>query len=166
MPRLGKWLVTAGAIVMASGVLWVFAVVRETGAGFTGWAAVWPMLVAGIGLALLIIPLVDVALATVPVADAGAASGAYSTFQQLGAASGVAVSTTVFFAIVGDDWSRAHLLTALQASVWVSLAGFALAALASLLLPSRARVQAHLEEQRRLAEADVDPEESLLAPVA
>jgi hypothetical protein len=126
--RVGKYLVTAGAVILAAGVLWVFAVVAETGADFTGWAAVWPMLLSGLGLALLIIPLVDVALATVPVADAGAASGAYSTFQQLGAAAGVAVSTTVFFTVVGEDWSRAHVLTALQASVWVSVAGFAIAA--------------------------------------
>ena len=119
--RLGKVLVTAGSLILAGGVLWVFAVVAETGAAFTGWAAVWPMLVSGLGLALLIIPLVDVALATVPVADAGAASGAYSTFQQLGAAAGVAISTTVFFSVIGDDWSREHVLTALQASVWVAV---------------------------------------------
>jgi hypothetical protein len=164
--RVGKYLVTAGSVILAIGVLWVFAVVAETGADFTGWAAVWPMLLSGLGLALLIIPLVDVALATVPVADAGAASGAYSTFQQLGAAAGVAISTTVFFTVIGDDWSREHVLTALQASVWVSVAGFAIAALASLLLPSRRRVQAHLEEARRLAEADVDPEAVERAPVA
>ena len=126
---------TAGSLILAGGVLWVFAVVAETGAAFTGWAAVWPMLVSGLGLALLIIPLVDVALATVPVADAGAASGAYSTFQQLGAAAGVAISTTVFFSIIGDDWSREHVLTALQASVWVAVAGFGIAALSSLFLP-------------------------------
>lgn len=155
--RVGKYLVTAGAVILATGVLWVFGVVAGTGAEFTGWAAVWPMLLSGLGLALLIIPLVDVALATVPVVDAGAASGAYSTFQQLGAAAGVAVSTTVFFTIVGDDWSREHLLTALQASVQVSVVGFALAALASLLLPSRSTVQAHLEEARRLAEVDAEP---------
>ena len=155
--RLGKVLVTAGAVLLGAGLLWVFAVVAATGADFTGWAAVWPMLLSGVGLALVVIPLVDVALATVPVADAGAASGAYSTFQQLGAAAGVAVSTTVFFTVVGDDWSREHLLTALQASVWVAVAGFAIAALASLFLPGRAQVQAHLDEAQRLAEADVEP---------
>ncbi len=156
--RLGKVLVTAGSLIMAGGVLWVFAVVAETGADFTGWAAVWPMLVSGLGLALLIIPLVDVALATVPVADAGAASGAYSTFQQLGAAAGVAISTTVFFSVIGDDWSREHVLTALQASVWVAVAGFGIAALSSLFLPGRAAVQAHLEQARLLAEADAEAE--------
>jgi EmrB/QacA subfamily drug resistance transporter len=154
--KVGKYLVTTGSVIMAVGVAWVFAIVADAGAAFTGWAAVWPMLVSGIGLALLIIPLVDVALATVPVADAGAASGAYSTFQQLGAAAGVAVSTTVFFTIVGDDWRRERVLEALQASVWVAVAGFALAALASVLLPNRAQVQAHLDEARRLAEADVE----------
>jgi EmrB/QacA subfamily drug resistance transporter len=164
--RLGKVLVTAGSVIIAVSVLWVFAVVSDTGAAFTGWAAVWPMALAGVGLALLVIPLVDVALATVPIADAGAASGAYSTFQQLGAAAGVAVSTTVFFTIVGDDWSREHVLEALQASVWVSVAGFAIAALASLLLPGRAKVQAHLEEARRLAEADAEAEASALAAAA
>ncbi|GAA2037005.1 MFS transporter [Agromyces tropicus] len=154
VPRVGKWLVTIGAALLATGVAWVFAVVDQTGAGFTGWAALWPMLIAGLGLALVVIPLVDVALATVPVADAGAASGAYSTFQQLGAAAGVAISTTVFFSVVGDDWTRERVLEALGASVGVSLAGFAIAGAASLLLPSRARVRAHLDELHRLAEAD------------
>lgn len=162
--KVGKYLVTTGAVIMAVGVLWVFAIVADTGADFSGWAAVWPMLVSGLGLALLIIPLVDVALATVPVADAGAASGAYSTFQQLGAAAGVAVSTTVFFTIVGDDWSREHLLEALQASVWVAVAGFVSAALASVLLPSRAKVQAHLEEARRLTEADIETDAAAAVP--
>ena len=125
------------------------------------------MMLSGVGLALLVIPLVDVALATVPVADAGAASGAYSTFQQLGAAAGVAVSTTVFFTVVGDDWNREHLVTALQGSVWVAVAGFAIAALASLLLPSRSKVQAHLDEARRLAEADAEADaEAETAPAA
>jgi EmrB/QacA subfamily drug resistance transporter len=157
--KAGKALVTAGTVVLAAGVLWVFAVLAATGADFTGWAAVWPMLISGFGLALIVIPLVDVALATVPVADAGAASGAYSTFQQLGAAAGVAVSTTLFFAVVGEDWSREHVLEALQASVWVAVAGLAIAAIASLLLPGRAKVQAHLDEARRLAEADVEAPE-------
>lgn len=154
--KLGKLLVTFGAVVMAAGVLWTFAVVEATGAEFSGWAALWPMLLSGLGLAFIVIPLVDVALATVPIADAGAASGAYSTFQQLGAAAGVAISTTVFFSIVGDDWSREHVLTALQGSIQVAIAGFAIAAAASLLLPGRRQVQAHLDDARRLAEADVE----------
>jgi hypothetical protein len=70
----------------------------------------------------------------------------------------------VFFTIVGDDWSREHLLEALQASVWVAVAGFVSAALASVLLPSRAKVQAHLEEARRLAEADIETDAAAAVP--
>lgn len=158
VPKLGKLLVTGGAVVMATGVLWALGTVADAGKSFSGWEALWPMLLSGIGLALLIIPLVDVALATVPVTEAGAASGTYSTFQQLGAAAGVAVSTTVFFTSVGDDWSRQNVLDALAASCWVAVAGFGIAAVASLLLPGRAQVLAHLEEQRRIAEADAEPE--------
>ncbi|MGX5694857.1 MFS transporter [Agromyces soli] len=151
VPRVGKLLITAGAVTMGAGMLWTLASVAAGGADFTGWQAVVPMLLAGLGLALIIIPLIDVALATVPVADAGAASGAYSTFQQLGAAVGVAISTTVFFTVVGTDWSREHVLTALGASVTVAVGGLVLAAIASLLLPGRAAVRAHLDAERRIA---------------
>jgi EmrB/QacA subfamily drug resistance transporter len=154
VPRLGRVLVTAGALVMAAGTLATLWTVTTGGADFTGWQSAVPMAVAGIGLAMLIIPLVDVALATVPVADAGAASGAYSTFQQLGAAVGVAVSTTVFFAVTGDDWSREHVLEALTASTWISVAGLVIAAGASTLLPGRAAVRAHLDAVHAAEEHD------------
>ena len=44
--------------------------------------------VSGVGLGLLVVPLVDVALATIPTTEAGAASGTYGTVQQVGAALG------------------------------------------------------------------------------
>ena len=55
------------------------------------------MVVAGIGLSLLIIPLVNVVLAAVPREVAGGAGGILSTAQQLGGALGVALAGTVFF---------------------------------------------------------------------
>ncbi|REJ05092.1 MFS transporter [Microbacterium bovistercoris] len=152
--KLGKALIAAGCVLMGVGIWWTYTVLVAAGADFTGWAAVGGMLTAGIGLSLIIIPLVDVALATVPVADAGAASGTYSTFQQIGAAAGIAVSTTIFFARIGDDWSRASMVDALGASVAVALTGLAIAAIASLLLPGVRAVRAHLAEEKALAEAD------------
>ena len=62
------------------------------------WRCRW--LLAGIGLGLLVVPLVDIALATVPETEAGAASGTYGTFQQVGAALGIAVIGSVFFGAV------------------------------------------------------------------
>jgi len=64
------------------------------------------------------------------------------------------VSTTVFFAVTGDDWSRAHVLEALTASTWISVAGLVIAAGASTLLPGRAAVRAHLDAVHAAEEHD------------
>jgi len=145
VPRLGKALLTIGAAVQCAGVVVVLLLVASSGARLTGWTIAVPFAVMGAGLSLLVVPLVDVALATVPTAHAGAASGVYSTFQQLGAATGIAISGVVFFGVVGVDFSAASLRQGFLAAAWVSVAGYALAALASLLLPGRAAVQAHLD---------------------
>ncbi len=157
--RFGKALIAVGCVLMAAGIWWTYGMLVSTGADFTGWAAVGGMLTAGLGLALIIIPLIDVALATVPAADAGAASGTYSTFQQLGAAAGIAVSTTIFFTQIADDWSRQSVLDALGASVTVALIGLGVAATASLFLPGVEAVRAHLKEESRFADtAAQEPE--------
>jgi hypothetical protein len=75
------------------------------------------MVAAGIGLGLLVVPLIDVALATVPVADAGSASGTYTTFQQVGAALGVSVVGVVFGA-GGADFSSSSLRHAFELAMW------------------------------------------------
>jgi hypothetical protein len=107
------------------------------------------------GLGMLVVPLVDVALATVPTTEAGAASGAYGTVQQVGAALGVAVIGTVFFGVVGTSYDAATLRAGLVAACWVAAGGYALSALASLLLPSRAQVHAHQQAvEHELAETE------------
>ena len=55
------------------------------------------LVLAGAGLSLMIIPLVNVVLAAVPHEVAGGAGGMFSTAQQLGGALGVALVGTVFF---------------------------------------------------------------------
>lgn len=163
-PRLGRWLLLAGAVLQCAGVLVVMALVTSAGRSLTGWTLAIPFAVMGAGLSLLIVPLVDVALATVPLAEAGAASGVYSTFQQLGAATGIAVSGAVFFGVVGADLTRSSLERGFLAGAWVSVAGYALAALATVLLPDRRAVRAHLEAERALQSAPPPPAAGL--PVA
>lgn len=136
IPRLGKYLVTFGAVAMAVGIFWVITIAGSKGTSFSAGTAIIPMVLAGVGLSAVVIPLVDVALATVPVDDAGAASGALTTFQQLGAALGVASSMTVFFAVVGSDWSPTNAFAALETAIVISLAGLAIAAITSLVLPN------------------------------
>jgi hypothetical protein len=99
------------------------------------------MAVAGVGLGLLVVPLIDIALATVSPDDAGAASGAYSTLQQSGAAVGVAVVGVVFFDVVGITFTQARLQDAIVAASWVPIIGYLVCAAATLLLPSRVQVK-------------------------
>ena len=73
----------------------------------------------------------------------GAASGAYGTVQQVGAALGVAVIGTAFFSVVGPSYDAVSLRSGLVTACWIAAAGYALAAVASLVLPSRAQVRAH-----------------------
>jgi len=154
VPRLGKHLVTIGAALMGTGIVWTLQIVAAEGQSFTAWAAVFPMLLAGVGLSAIVIPLVDVALADVPVDDAGAASGVLTTFQQLGAAIGIAVSMTVFFAIGGDQWNGELMLDAFKASVAVAVIGLGIAAVTSLILPGARAVRARQESLKGATEPE------------
>ena len=73
------------------------ALAAHVGVNGSPWPIVPGLVVAGAGLALLVIPLVNVVLAAVPAEVAGGASGLFSTAQQLGGALGVALLGTVFF---------------------------------------------------------------------
>ena len=145
--RAGKLIVTAGALVQAGALGWAISVMVARGAQLSGWDLAPALAVMGVGLGLLVVPLVDIALATVPETDAGAASGLYGTFQQVGAALGVAVAGTVFFSAVGTDWSHPNVLEAVVKAGWVAVGGYVLAAAASLLLPRRELVQARAAEE-------------------
>jgi predicted MFS family arabinose efflux permease len=153
--KLGKVVMVTGAALQSAATVWVLLVVHGQGDGLTTWDLVPALVVSGIGLGLLVVPLVDVALATVPTTEAGAASGAYGTVQQVGAALGVAVIGTVFFDVVGTTYDVGSLRSGLLGACWVAAGGYALSAVASLLLPSREQVHAHQEQvERELAEAD------------
>ncbi len=154
--RLGKVVMVTGAALQSAATVWVLATVHNQADRLSTWDLVPALVVAGIGLGLLVVPLVDVALATVPTTEAGAASGAYGTVQQVGAALGVAVIGTVFFGVVGASYDAASLRSGLVDACWVAAGGYALCALASLLLPSRSQVHAHQEAvERELAEEPV-----------
>jgi hypothetical protein len=91
--------------------------------------------VAGAGLALLVIPLANVVLAAVPTEAAGGASGLFSTAQQLGGALGVALVGTIFFGWVTSGHTFA---AAMSRSAPYAIGAFALCAALSLLLPRTA----------------------------
>lgn len=128
--RLGRTLVGVGALAQVIGAAWSMAVIvggHPTVVGLTG-----PMALAGAGLGLVVVPLTDVVLAAVPVNDAGSASGTLSTFQQVGAALGIAIVGTVFFSAAA---SSSDLSGAFGTATWVVVVLGLLATVASLLLP-------------------------------
>ncbi len=145
----------AGALLQSAATVWVLITVRSDGDSLSTWSLLPALAASGIGLGLLVVPLVDIALATLPTSEAGASSGAYGTIQQVGAALGVAVAGTVFFDVVGTSYDVGSLRDGLVAACWVAAAGYALAGVAGLLLPARDRVRDHHAAlERELAAED------------
>jgi EmrB/QacA subfamily drug resistance transporter len=132
--RYGRFVLSAGGALMALGTLGVLLGADGIGRGSDPWAVVPGLVVAGVGLSLLIIPLVNVVLAAVPREVAGGAGGILSTAQQLGGALGVALAGTVFFSQL-----ESHSFTeSFEHAAPVVIGLFLAAALLSLALPRTA----------------------------
>jgi EmrB/QacA subfamily drug resistance transporter len=132
--RYGRWVLVAGGLLMAAGIGLVDLGAHHVGGGTNPWPLVPGLVVAGAGLSLLVIPLVNVVLAAVPAEAAGGASGLFSTSQQLGGALGVAVLGTILFGqLPAHSFKDAFLHTAPFAAL-----AFVICALLSLVLPKTA----------------------------
>jgi EmrB/QacA subfamily drug resistance transporter len=137
--KAGRLVILAGGAVIAGAMIFARSVAMDAGADLATFGLLVPMVLAGIGLGLVVVPLVDVTLAGVVVRDAGAASGVLNTTRQLGQAFGVAVVGVVFFGILDEGPATPELAErALGDSVWLAIGLFALSFLASFLLPPRA----------------------------
>ena len=133
---------------------WVIHIFEDRGADLTTWSVAAPMGLAGIGLGLLVVPLVDIALATVEESEAGAASGTYGTFQQVGAALGIAVIGSVFFG-AAHAFTAASLLAAETRAGWWVIGGFLLCAASTVFLPDREAVHEHARAQAELTGSEL-----------
>ncbi len=132
--RYGRFVLVAGAALMAVGVIGVDIGAHHVGGGTNPWPLVPGLVLAGAGLALLVIPLVNVVLAAVPGHAAGGASGLFSTAQQLGGALGVAAIGTVFFGFL----DRHTFQAAFEHTVPLTAVAFAISGLLALVLPKTA----------------------------
>ncbi len=140
--RHGRGILASGAAGMVAGIAGVALAASHVGPNGSPWPIVPGLVVAGAGLALLVVPLVNVVLAAVPVEVAGGASGLFSTGQQLGGALGVALFGTVFFGYLsGHSFEAALVHTAPYA-----MGAFALCAVLSMLLPRTAVAEEALTE--------------------
>ena len=124
----------AGAGLLVLGVGGMIAGAHAIGRGPGPWPIVPGLVVAGAGLGLLVVPLVNVVLAAVPATVAGSASGVFSTAQQLGGALGVALIGTIFFTASGG----APTLSAFTGAAAAAMAAFLLCGILCLALPRNA----------------------------
>jgi MFS family permease len=140
--KAGRRILAGGAVLMVAGIGGVALAAPHVGLNGSPWPIVPGLVVAGAGLALLVIPLVNVVLAAVPAEVAGGASGLFSTAQQLGGALGVALLGSIFFGYLnGHSFEAALVHTAPYA-----MGAFALCGVLALLLPRTAVSEEALTE--------------------
>jgi MFS family permease len=140
--RYGRRILASGAALMVAGIIGVAMMAGHVGVNGSPWPVVPGLVVAGAGLALLVVPLVNVVLAAVPAEVAGGASGLFNTSQQLGGALGVALFGTVFFGYLGAHSFEAALVHTAPYAV----GAFAVCGILSMLLPRTAVAEEALTE--------------------
>ncbi|GGK88601.1 MFS transporter [Salinibacterium xinjiangense] len=98
--KLGRGVLVLGAGMVFLGLvsLWILFL-TVPGADLTNWMLLGPMLVAGLGNGFFIAPNSRFIVATVDQSEAGAASGVIGTMQRIGSAIGIAVVSSVLFAV-------------------------------------------------------------------
>lgn len=133
--KFGKYAILAGGLIQAAAFVWVIWTIHDQGEALSGWDLALALGISGGGMVLLIVPLLDESLRTVPAASAGAASGAFITFQQVGYSLGVAVGGVVFFNTAGDRPTLDTWSDGVTKALWATVAAFALAGICALFMP-------------------------------
>ena len=129
--------ITVGALCLMAGMIMARMVVGQTtDAVVWAWFAP-PMFLAGVGLGSTISPLFQMVLSSVAGRDAGSASGALQSFQQVGGALGVAIMGEIFFSTLMRGGAESHAVYsgALQSALIYNIGAFAVIAVAVWLLP-------------------------------
>ncbi|GAA0676175.1 MFS transporter [Kitasatospora atroaurantiaca] len=143
VPRFGRKVLQAGALVMAAGTLIYLAEAAHYGTGIHPWQMTLPMVVMGAGMGLIVAPLTDSVLSEVPREHSGSASGLINTTQQLGIALGLGLSSVAFFTVVdAADPERQAMgpvfVDAFNQSLWWVAAGLVTVFALMFALPKRA----------------------------
>ncbi|MFC0601466.1 MFS transporter [Streptomyces palmae] len=150
VPRFGRRVLQAGALLMICGLLLYIWEAGHYGTGINPWQMIPPLLLMGAGMGLIVAPLTDAVLSEVPREHAGSASGLINTTQQMGNALGLALVSVVFFGTVDEDRLKAvpqetgrTFADAFQNSLWWVAGVLAFILLLMVALP--ARPKQHLE---------------------
>ncbi|GGN62358.1 MFS transporter [Streptomyces albiflavescens] len=102
VPRFGRKVLQAGALIMALGVLLYIWESDRYGMSIASWQMALPLVVMGVGMGFIVAPLTDAVLSEVPREHSGSASGLINTVQQMGNALGLGLVSVLFFGKIGD----------------------------------------------------------------
>ncbi|MGW2492665.1 MFS transporter [Streptomyces sp. NPDC001606] len=122
VPRFGRKVLQAGALLMVVGLLLYIAASHRYGLAIASWQMALPLVVMGAGMGLIVAPLTDAVLSEVPREHAGSASGLINTVQQMGNALGLGLVSVVFFGEIGDQLAptqvRPAFVHAFEHALW------------------------------------------------
>ena len=107
---LGRRLVVIGLSITAAGAAGLWATVLAQGVSVGVWALAPSIAVLGFGMGICFSSIFDIAIGDVAPEESGSASGALSAVQQLAAAIGSAVVTTIYFSQQANH-GAAHAMT-------------------------------------------------------
>jgi len=97
IPKLGRYAISLGAVVMATGLAITYMVVQQNGLDTAPLQFAPGLLVTGLGMGLVMAPIFALVLTDVDPRHAGSASGIMNAVQQLGGAIGIALIGVIFF---------------------------------------------------------------------
>ncbi|MFF4601540.1 MFS transporter [Streptomyces sp. NPDC001339] len=151
VPRFGRKVLQAGALIMLAGALLYIWQAGHYGTAMQSWQMAPAMLLMGAGMGLIVAPITDVAISEVPAEHSGSASGIFNTTGQLGMALGLGLSSVAFFGVVGDTGesggavagaaARTAFINATTHSLWWISGGLVLVFGLLFLLPRRGHAQ-------------------------
>jgi MFS family permease len=125
----------AGLALQTIGLTWV-ALIAEPGMGYLQLGLA--LTVAGIGISLCFPTVANAVMGSVPLQEAGVASGTNSMLRELGGVLGIAVLASVF-ARQGGYHSPAAFINGFTQALWVGVGFSAAGCAAALLAPTRGR---------------------------
>lgn len=140
-PKLGRKVIGLGIALCALGIAVADVILNHTGADLNVWQLVAPLIIGGAGMGMLVAPITDFALANVPEAEAGSASGFLTMMQQVGSTIGVALLSTIFFNLVDARYTTASFTHAITITFLIVVGILVVILPAVYLLPRKAHTQ-------------------------
>jgi MFS family permease len=112
--RLGRSVPIIAAVVLAAGHGLLAITVLDVGTGQPVALLVPALVLIGTGMGLVLTPLTNTVLTNLTPANAGAASGALTTMQQIGNALGVAITGVIFYGTIKHGLPHAFELSLVE----------------------------------------------------